>query len=151
MASRWGSTIAYGGWKRRTVAGDGRGVSRLRRRLGERRKSEERSRRGQRRRDQWTCAGVPRHHGDLLATSRNKMATLPFSIAERWRQSHVHLLLILFNRTCLTELEQILSPDGTVRTSPLPRVEVANFATFRGSGKTRLGNCSCERTGESPR
>ncbi|KZC14722.1 hypothetical protein WN55_07471 [Dufourea novaeangliae] len=45
--------------------------------------------RGQRRRDQWTCAGVPRHHGDLLATSRNKMATAPPNLAERWRQDHV--------------------------------------------------------------
>lgn len=44
---------------------------------------------GHRRRDQWTCAGVPRHHGDLLATSRNKMATLPPGVSERWRQNHV--------------------------------------------------------------
>lgn len=53
--------------------------------------------RGQRRRDQWTCAGVPRHHGDLLATSRNKMATLPSGITERWRQNHVRLLLARFH------------------------------------------------------
>lgn len=50
--------------------------------------------RGQRRRDQWTCAGVPRHHGDLLATARNKMATAPPNVAERWRQNLLPLGLL---------------------------------------------------------
>lgn len=95
--------------------GRGRGVRRLSpRRLGETKRSGEKPSPplpppptpppsgGHRRRDQWTCAGVPRHHGDLLATSRNKMATLPPSVTERWRQSHVvHLRSIAFNRTWL--------------------------------------------------
>jgi hypothetical protein len=55
--------------------------------------------RGQRRRDQWTCAGVPRHHGDLLATARNKMATAPPDVAERWRQNLLPLGLLFVPET----------------------------------------------------
>lgn len=80
------------------------------------------------RRDQWTCAGVSRHHGDLLATSRNKMATLSRSIAKRWRQSHVRQLLIPFVnclrlmrskrwRNFLLERSALLSGPGAVQRS----------------------------------
>lgn len=90
-----------GGPSREPEVGDGRGenplavVEGFRRlspcRLGKTKRSGENPSPsgGHRRRDQWTCAGVPRHHGDLLATSRNKMATLPPSVSERWRQNHV--------------------------------------------------------------
>lgn len=149
-AFRWGRTILRGieeenrgRWRQRGIASP----PSLRQETKERREK----RRGQRRRDQWTCAGVPRHHGDLLATSRNKMATLPFNFAERWRQCHVYLLLILFSRTCSTKLDQVLSPDKTVRSgaSHLSRGWRArisrHFIARRRSERTRSGNRFGER------
>jgi len=95
--ARWGIRRVVRGYKRRIANPGERDMSPAVSRLGET-ESREKPKRGQRREDQWTCAGVPRHHGDLLATSRNKMATSPPRIAKRWRQSHVHLLCISFNR-----------------------------------------------------
>lgn len=70
--------------------------------------------RGQRRRDQWTCAGVPRHHGDLLATSRNKMATAPPRLAERWRQGHVPPCLTPNRRGLISKPSLLTTREGTL-------------------------------------
>ncbi|KAG7199129.1 hypothetical protein KM043_018020 [Ampulex compressa] len=88
--SGWGSK--EGGGRRRERGEKERGEPSLRRD-----ESEEKRRvpPRQRRRDQWTCAGVPRHHGDLLATSRNKMATTTPGTAERWRQDHLPMVTIV--------------------------------------------------------
>lgn len=143
--SRWG-VRRVGGWKRRTRVGRGRGVRRLSpRRLSETKRSGEKPSPllsppstpppppppgGHRRRDQWTCAGVPRHHGDLLATSRNKMATLPLSIAERWRQSHVvHLYPVAFNWTSLIGTGRILPVKKM--TKRLTKPSLRQGRTFR--------------------
>lgn len=122
---RWGSRgLEVGSPSRRGMEeenpwGRGRGVRRLSPcRLGKTKRSGEKPSPppppsgGHRRRDQWTCAGVPRHHGDLLATSRNKMATLSPSIAERWRQNHVvHLRSVArSNRTSLIGTGRVLLP-----------------------------------------
>ena len=68
-----------------------------------------------RRRDQWTCAGVPRHHGDLLATSRNKMATASRKLAARW----THCLHSLFPCTPHSHLTDIMCSHFIHRTRHL--------------------------------
>jgi hypothetical protein len=83
--------------------------------------------RGQRRRDQWTCAGVPRHHGDLLATARNKMATAPPDVAERWRQNLLPLGLLFVPKLRINGQ----TPSNRVFLSPKVLTSRATFSPTR--------------------
>jgi hypothetical protein len=83
--------------------------------------------RGQRRRDQWTCAGVPRHHGDLLATARNKMATAPPNIAERWRQNLLPLGLLFVPKLRINGQ----TPSNRIFLSPKVLTSRATFSPTR--------------------